>query len=48
MMLGTRQFVIRTVTDDARPQHISKIIWNLAPSYNEAAFAFDPPAGALR
>ena len=43
-----RKFVIRTVTDDARPQHTSHLVWNLAPSYNEAAFAFDPPAGALR
>jgi hypothetical protein len=43
-----RKFVIRTLTDDARPQHTSNLIWNLAPSYNEAAFAFDPPPGALR
>jgi hypothetical protein len=43
-----RKFVIRTITDDARPQHTSNLVWNLAPSYNEAAFAFDPPAGALR
>jgi len=43
-----RKFVIRTLTDVARPQHTSNLIWNLAPSYNDAAFAFDPPAGALR
>jgi len=43
-----RKFVIRTLTDDARPQHTSNLVWNLAPSYNEAAFVFDPPAGALR
>jgi hypothetical protein len=43
-----RRFLIRTLTDDARPQHTANLIWNLAPSYNEAAFAFDPPAGALR
>ena len=43
-----RKFVIRTLTDDARPQHTSNLVWNLAPSYNEAGFAFDPPAGALR
>jgi hypothetical protein len=42
-----RKFVIRTVTDDARPQHTSTLIWNLAPSYNQAAFVFDPPTGAL-
>ena len=42
-----RKFVIRTVTDEARPQHTSTLMWNLAPSYNQAAFVFDPPAGAL-
>ena len=43
-----RKFVIRTLTDDARPQHTSTLVWNLAPSYNEAAFTFDPPADARR
>lgn len=43
-----RKFVIRTVSDDARPQHTSNLVWNLAPSYDEPAFAFDPPTGALR
>jgi len=43
-----RKFIIRTLTDDARPQHTSNLVWNLAPSYNEAAFVFDPPAGAVR
>jgi hypothetical protein len=43
-----RKFVIRTIADDARPQYTSNLVWNLAPSYNEAAFAFDPPAGSLR
>ncbi|HEY2363776.1 MAG TPA: DUF2092 domain-containing protein [Candidatus Angelobacter sp.] len=43
-----RKFVIRTLTDDARPQHTSTLVWNLAPSYNEAAFSFDPPADAKR
>jgi hypothetical protein len=43
-----KKFVIRTLTDDARPQHTSTLTWNLAPSYNEAAFAFDPPPGAER
>jgi hypothetical protein len=42
------KFVIRTLTDDARPQHTSNLVWNLAPSYNEAAFTFDPPADAQR
>ena len=43
-----KKFVIRTLTDDARPQHTSTLTWNLAPSYNEAAFTFDPPPGVER
>jgi hypothetical protein len=43
-----RKFVIRTLTDEARPEHTSNLVWNLAPSYNEAAFTFDPPPGAER
>jgi hypothetical protein len=43
-----RKFVIGTLTDDARPQHTSNLVWNLAPSYNEAAFTFDPPADSQR
>ena len=38
--------MITTKTDDARPQHPAVYTWNLAPSFNDAAFAFDPPAGA--
>lgn len=43
-----RKLVITTTTDDARPQHTAIYNWNLAPSYNDAAFVFDPPAGAGR
>jgi hypothetical protein len=43
-----RKLVIRTLTDDARPEHTSTLSWNLAPSYNEAAFTFEPPPGAQR
>jgi hypothetical protein len=43
-----RKIVIRTLTDDARPQHTSILNWNLAPSYNAEAFTFDPPADAKR
>jgi len=42
------KFIIRTLTDDARPQHTANLVWDLAPSYNQAAFVFYPPAGALR
>lgn len=39
-----RKLVLTTTTDEARPQHTSVLTWNLAPSYNDAAFVFDPPA----
>ena len=41
-----RKLVLTTLTDDARPQYSSVLDWNLAPSYNEAAFEFDPPSDA--
>jgi hypothetical protein len=43
-----RKLVIRTLTDDAKPQHIELINWNLAPSFSDDAFTFDPPADARR
>ena len=43
-----RRLVITTLTDDARPQHTINLTWNLAPSFNEAAFIFDPPPDAKR
>jgi hypothetical protein len=43
-----RKLVITTTTDEARPQHTAVYTWNLAPSFNDAAFTFTPPAGAGR
>ena len=43
-----RKLIITTTTDDARPEYSSVLTWNLAPSYNDAAFKFDPPPGAQR
>jgi hypothetical protein len=43
-----RKLVITTTSDDARPQFASVMTWNLAPSYNGAAFMFDPPKDAQR
>jgi hypothetical protein len=43
-----RKIVITTRTDEARPQHTAVFTWDLAPSFNDGAFAFDPPAGAGR
>jgi hypothetical protein len=41
-----RKLVLTTLTDEARPQYSSTLTWNLAPSFNEAAFEFDPPSDA--
>jgi hypothetical protein len=41
-----RKLVLTTTTDEARPQHTSVLTWNLAPSYSEEAFVFDPPDDA--
>jgi hypothetical protein len=41
-----RKLVLTTTTDEARPQHTSVLTWNLAPSFNDAAFTFDPPPDA--
>ena len=43
-----RKLVLTTLTDEARPQQTEVLTWNLAPSYNDAAFVFDPPAGAQK
>ena len=43
-----RKLVITLKSDEARPQHTAAYTWNLAPSFNDAAFTFDPPAGAYR
>jgi hypothetical protein len=41
-----RKLVLTTTTDAARPRHSVVFNWNLAPSFNEAAFVFDPPKDA--
>ncbi len=41
-----RKLVLTTMTDDARPQYTATLAWNLAPSFDDQAFAFTPPAGA--
>jgi hypothetical protein len=43
-----RKLVITTTTDPARPKYTSVLTWNLAPSFNDAAFAFVPPKDAQR
>jgi hypothetical protein len=43
-----RRLVLTTLTDEARPQYVATYTWNLAPSFNDAAFTFVPPKGAGR
>ena len=40
------KLVLTTLTDDSRPQYSSTLTWNLAPSFNGAAFEFNPPPDA--
>jgi hypothetical protein len=52
VQLGTyplpRKIVISDRTDEERPQHTAVYTWNLAPSFNDATFAFTPPPWAHR
>jgi hypothetical protein len=52
MQLGAhplpRKLVISTTTDAARPKFAAKLTWNLAPSYDDAAFTFTPPRNAKK
>src|SRR5688572_21425784 len=43
-----RKLVLTTLTDEARPQSSVVYTWNLAPSYNDATFAFIAPPDAKR
>lgn len=43
-----KRLVLTTTTDEARPQFEANYTWNLAPSFNDEAFTFDPPADAKR
>ena len=42
------KLVLTTTDDEARPQHTALYTWNLAPSYNDKAFVFDPPSDAKK
>ena len=41
-----RKIVITNRSDEARPQSISLLSWNLAPTFADAVFKFIPPKGA--
>ncbi|MCP9759048.1 DUF2092 domain-containing protein [Aquitalea sp. S1-19] len=41
-----RKLVITQRDDEARPQSVSLIDWNLKPTFSNAVFSFKPPKGA--
>jgi hypothetical protein len=41
-----RKLVITNRSDEARPQSVSLIEWNLKPTFKDAVFKFTPPKGA--
>lgn len=43
-----RKIVISNRADEERPQHTVVYTWDLAPSFNDAAFLFTPPSSAHR
>ncbi len=43
-----RKIVITNRADDARPQSVSLIDWNLKPAFKDAVFKFTPPKGATK
>jgi len=43
-----RKLVITSRTDEARPQSVSMIDWNLKPTFKDTVFKFTPPKGAKK
>ncbi|MDM0065329.1 DUF2092 domain-containing protein [Variovorax sp. J31P207] len=43
-----RKLVIVNRSDEARPQSVSVMDWNLSPAFKESAFRFSPPKGATK
>jgi hypothetical protein len=43
-----RKVVITNRADEARPQSVSRISWNLKPEFEDSIFKFAPPQGAKR
>jgi len=43
-----RKIVITNRADEARPQSVSLISWNLKPTFKDSIFAFTPPKGASK
>ena len=43
-----RKLVLTTVDDKARPRYSQVLTWNLAPSFDDATFTFEPPKDARK
>jgi hypothetical protein len=43
-----RKVVITNRGDEARPQSVSMISWNLKPEFQDSIFRFAPPKGATK
>ena len=43
-----RKVVVTNRSDEARPQSVSLIDWNLKPKFTDAVFKFTPPKGASK
>jgi hypothetical protein len=43
-----RRLVLTTTSNPVHPRHSSTLTWNLAPSFNDGSFSFDPPKDAHR
>ena len=43
-----RKIVITNRADEARPQSVSVITWNLTPGFEDSIFVFTPPKGAKK
>lgn len=43
-----RKIVITNRADEARPQSVSLINWNLKPTFKDSVFKFTPPKGATK
>ena len=43
-----RKVVITNRADEARPQSVSLIEWNLKPTFKDSSFTFSPPKGARK
>ncbi len=43
-----RKIVISNRADEARPQSITMITWNLKPTFTDSVFKFTPPKGSTK